>query len=142
MDKHTNGMPLLQDYDEIVSHIQSEVMISQATCVDDGQKTLRCTGLWDTGSTKSCIGKDIADRLGLKSAGKNIIATANGITRVDTYYVNMEMPNGAVVSDLIVSAADLSGDIGVLIGMDVIGQGDFHIDNGGGRTTFSFQMRT
>ena len=134
-------VPLLQDYDEIVTYIESEIRLAREGIEGKSFSDKNYTGLWDTGSTKSCISLDVVEELGLEPFGKSIIATANGDVSVYTYTIGIELPNGAVISDLLVSASNLSGNEDVLIGMDVIQRGDFHIDNSSGRTNFSFEIR-
>jgi hypothetical protein len=55
------------------------------------------------------------------------------------YEVNIELDNGMQFNDLLVNAAQLP-NVHVLIGMDVIAQGDLAITNGNRHTTFSFQL--
>lgn len=97
-------------------------------------------GLWDTGASNSSIDKRVAEYLGLESAGKVCLSTANGDIFVDSYFVNIGLPNGVIVENLFVSESDLGDEIDVLIGMDVISKGDFSITNFNGKTTFSFRI--
>lgn len=138
MHKGKVSIPLLQDYDEVVDHIDTEIKLASAESTENAFLDKEYIGLWDSGSTKSCIKNGIEKELGLKPAGKNLISTANGEVSVNTYYISIELPNGEVIPDLVVSSANITGDIDVLIGMDVIMRGDFRIDNSGGRTNFSF----
>ena len=96
-------------------------------------------GLWDTGASKSSINKKIVDDLGLIPVGNINISTANGVTTVNSYFVDIGLPNHVMIPDVLVSCADLGDDIDVLIGMDVIKYGDFSITNTNGKTTFSFR---
>ena len=98
------------------------------------------SAIWDTGATKSCITKRIVDDLKLIPVGRTTIGTANGLTIADTYFVNIGLPNGIIVPNVLVSCADLGKDIDVLIGMDIITLGDFSITNLNGRTSFSFRI--
>lgn len=97
-------------------------------------------GLWDTGASKSSIDKRVADELGLIPVGKGTISTANGVVAVNTYFVNLTLPNHVTVNDVLVTGADLGTDIDVLIGMDIIRHGDFSITNTNSATTFSFRI--
>jgi hypothetical protein len=58
---------------------------------------------------------------------------------VNTYFVDLGLPNGVTIRDVLVSCADLGDDIDVLIGMDIIRHGDFAITNVNNHTTFSFR---
>ena len=96
-------------------------------------------GLWDTGASKSTITKRIVDDLGLIPIGNANISTANGVVAVNTYLVDIGLPNRVVIPNIVVSCADLGDDIDVLIGMDIICNGDFSITNVNDKTTFSFR---
>lgn len=97
-------------------------------------------GLWDTGASRSTITQRIVDYFGLIPIGNTNISTANGITVAKTYYIDMGLPNGVLVRDVLVSCADLGPDLDVLIGMDIIKHGDFAITNKNKKTTFSFRI--
>lgn len=96
-------------------------------------------GLWDTGASKSSITQRIVDDLQLIPVGSTNISTANGIVTVNTYFVDIWLPNHVTVKNVLVSCADLGDDIDVLIGMDIIRHGDFAITNTDKSTTFSFR---
>lgn len=97
-------------------------------------------GLWDTGASKSSINKKIVDDLSLIPISQTNISTANGIVVANTYLVNIGLPNGVTVKNVLVSCCNLGDDIDVLIGMDIIKHGDFSITNVNGKTTFSFRV--
>ena len=98
------------------------------------------SGLWDTGASMSSITQRIADELSLIPVGKTNISTANGIVAVNTYFVDIGLPNGVTVQNVLVSCSDLGDDVDLLIGMDVIRHGDFSITNVNNKTTFSFRV--
>ena len=97
-------------------------------------------GLWDTGASKSSIDKRVVNELNLIPVGKGTISTANGVVLVNTYFIDLTLPNHVTVQNVLVSGADLGSDIDVLIGMDIIRHGDFSITNTNGSTTFSFRI--
>lgn len=96
-------------------------------------------GLWDTGASRSSITQRIVNDLNLIPVGDTNISMANGIVTVNTYFVDLGLPNGVTVENVLVSCADLGEDIDVLIGMDIIRHGDFSITNVNYKTTFSFR---
>ena len=96
--------------------------------------------IWDTGASKSCISPKIVEYLHLIPVGKASISTANGLTDTNTYFINVGLPNGVMIPDVLVSCANLGDSLDVLIGMDIINYGDFSITNFNGRTTFSFRI--
>lgn len=95
------------------------------------------SALWDTGATGSCISKRVIDELGLKPI--NIVKThhAGGISYANLYLINIWLPNGVMVGNIKVTEAQLvDGDsdpdderMQVLIGMDIIGNGDLAVTN-------------
>ena len=63
----------------------------------------------------------------------------HGSSESETYLVNITLPNQVVFSGVRVTKGDFSG-ADVLIGMDIISQGDFAVTNLGGVTKFSFRI--
>ena len=96
-------------------------------------------GLWDTGATGSAITQQIVDQLGLSATGRTNVRGVSGEDRVNTYLINLFLPNHVMLPGIRVTQGTLHG-FDVLIGMDVISHGDFAITNRGGRTVFSFRM--
>lgn len=101
--------------------------------------SIECDAVWDTGATGSCISKKIAAELALKATGMCEASTAGGVCTVNTYLINIHLPNGVTFQDVVVTDADM-GNTEMLIGMDIISQGDFAITNYNGNTTFTFQI--
>ncbi|MCL2260906.1 MAG: SEC-C metal-binding domain-containing protein [Fibromonadales bacterium] len=95
--------------------------------------------LWDTGATGSVISENVVNALGLKSTGKQKVYHANGESYVDTYSINIILPNDVGFKALRVTKGILNG-MDVLIGMDIISSGDFAVTTSMGRTKFSFQI--
>ncbi len=96
-------------------------------------------GLWDTGASSTVITAKAARECGLKPIAVTNVETAGGTQQSKVYLVSIGLPNGVGISSLRVVEGILNGDFEVLIGMDVIGEGDFAITNKGGRTVFSYQ---
>ncbi|MDD5712507.1 MAG: SEC-C metal-binding domain-containing protein [Smithellaceae bacterium] len=96
-------------------------------------------GLWDTGATNTVITEKVVQECALEPIGKVKVETASGTDIVDMFLVNVELPNKVGVHHLLVSKGKVKG-ADVLIGMDIINQGDLAISNFKGKTTFSFRM--
>ena len=62
----------------------------------------------------------------------------HGVATTDTFLVNLFLPNKVIFSGVRVTKGDI-GDADILIGMDIISQGDFAVTNEGGITKFSFR---
>lgn len=95
--------------------------------------------LWDTGATGTVITRKVVDELGLTPIGLTNSYNANGQCVVNTYLINIGLPNGVGIHTLRVTEGILNG-FDVLIGMDVISRGDFAVTCKNGKTVFSFQM--
>ncbi len=93
---------------------------------------------WDTGATHSAISGRVVQELGLQPIGRTKVHTAAGQTDTETYVVNFSLPNKVGIALAIVTKCDLAG-CDVLIGMDVIGMGDFAVSNFDGETVFTFR---
>ena len=99
----------------------------------------RVNAVWDTGATGSVINKGVISALGLRPIDKQKIYTANGERIAEVYLVNIHLANGVIFSGLRVSDGDIIGS-SILIGMDIIGRGDFAVTNHQGKTCMSFQV--
>ncbi len=98
-----------------------------------------CVAVWDTGATGTVITKSVAESLGLKPIGVTEVFHAQGKSLTNEYLVNVALPNGVVIGGVRVTEGVLA-ECEVLIGMDVIGMGDFAVtnSNANGGTTLSF----
>lgn len=94
--------------------------------------------LYDTGATHSAISPRVVEALGLASIGTATVGTAKGSHETTTHLVNIGLPNKVMFQMVRVTMAELDTKIDVLIGMDILGEGDFAITNFQGKTMFSF----
>lgn len=95
--------------------------------------------LWDTGASITTISEKIAHSLGLVPIGFENVAHAQGVGKAKVYKVNILLPNGIEFHSLRVLEGNLTG-FDVLIGMDIITNGDFAITHSDGKTTFTFRI--
>lgn len=103
--------------------------------------------IWDTGATNSVITKRIVDDLQLKPIGVTEMHHAGGVSTANTYLVHIILPDRVIIGRVRVSEANLTNASNVqgvqpqiLIGMDIIGMGDFAVTNAEGKTTLSFRI--
>ncbi len=104
--------------------------------------------IWDTGATHSAITERVVSDLGLKPTGLAEVRHADGKSSVNTYLIGIALPNGLAFSQVRVSQVNLIPDDNqkdedqpqLLIGMDIIGMGDFAVTNFNGNTLLSFQI--
>ena len=97
--------------------------------------------LWDTGATGSVVTKATASALGLPTVGTAKVFHAGGADIANRYMVNFFLPNNVQIVGLLVSdCSDIAGGWGAIIGMDVIGMGDFSITHQDNKTCMSFRI--
>ena len=94
--------------------------------------------IWDTGATNSVITQKVVDTCGLKPVGMAKVDTADSESTCEVYLVNVGLPNGVGFTYIRATKMKLKGS-DMLIGMDIIGHGDFAITNLDGKTTFTFR---
>lgn len=135
-------------YDGRAKVLQSKAHIAQAfdpqsitvPLSPENQCAIEFNAIWDTGATGSVITQRVVQSCGLKPIGMAIVHTAKGQSRSNVYFVSVFLPNKVVLPQLRVTEGGLPGDADVLIGMDIIGQGDFAVTNKDGKTVFSFRI--
>jgi hypothetical protein len=94
---------------------------------------------WDTGATCSAITERVVQKLCLQPVSRAMISTPSGKRDCNQYYVNVCLPNRVRVQNVLVTEG-LMVSCDILIGMDIIGLGDFAVSNFNGETSFSFRM--
>lgn len=113
---------------------------SETLTPDDNRFQWR-KALWDTGATQSCISDRLANDLALELVGFVEIGSAVGIHSVPIYYANLALPNRLVFHDIeLVQFTYTGDDCDLIIGMDIMTQGDLALTNFEGRTFFSFRI--
>ena len=95
--------------------------------------------IWDTGASASVISKNVVLACNLQPTGMLKVYTASGESLVNSYLVSFMLPNKVGFQSVKVSEGKLNGTE-VLIGMDIICQGDFAVSNSKGKTVFTFRM--
>ena len=103
-------------------------------------KTFEYSALWDTGATNSLITQKVVSECALSPIGIVNIFTPSGENKANSYFVSIWLPNRVCFLQVRVSEGFLAGDIDLLIGMDIMNQGDFVVNNLKGITTFSFRV--
>jgi hypothetical protein len=94
--------------------------------------------IWDTGATQSVIDNDLKINLNFIPISSKLVFGVNRKQYVDIVAASIKLPNGFVIKNKRFYVCNLPPGIDMLIGMDIIQLGDFHISNKGGKTQFSF----
>ena len=129
-----------QDYiDEIIT--DCIVYRADAGLLADSAKILHkpCKALWDTGATTTMITKNVVDALNLRPVTYATVYHAGGNSTEPCYNTYIHLPNNVLIGPIQVVEGMLEG-VDVLIGMDIIGEGDFFITNNDEHTEFSFTI--
>ena len=96
------------------------------------------TALYDTGATHSAISPRVVAALGLSSVGVVNVNVGGGTLQASNHIVHIGLPNRVMFQMVMVTSMELNGGFDVLIGMDILGLGDFAVTHQNGNTTFSF----
>lgn len=118
----------------------SKVKVSANKELFKESKEEEFNAIWDTGATDTAISSKVVEQCGLIPTGKATINTANGERDVNTYIVDIELPNRVRIPAVAVTEFTAVEGSDLLIGMDVIGLGDLAISNYEGKTCFSFRI--
>jgi hypothetical protein len=112
----------------------------EPSLVDESQRPPACkvTAIWDTGATGSVVTQSVVDRCGLKQVGLKKVSGVHSEEISPVYLVNIELPNVGF-RNISVTLGRLPKGTDLLIGMDIIAQGDLAITNHGGITVFTFR---
>jgi predicted aspartyl protease len=94
--------------------------------------------IWDTGASQTVITHRLMTKLNLVPIETKLVYGINSKQTVDVVAISIKLPNSLLIPDVRVFVCDIPSPIDMLIGMDIIQQGDFHISNTGSRTLFSF----
>lgn len=94
--------------------------------------------LWDTGATRTVITKEVVDSLGLKPVSVGTAKTPQGQYDAYLYYIDLYLPNMVRFPKLLVMEGKPAG-CDILVGMDVIGSGDFAVSNYEKNTVFTYR---
>ncbi|GHS93434.1 hypothetical protein AGMMS50276_03910 [Synergistales bacterium] len=133
-------------HSRLAKQLRSEVHISNSFAqlnlsnpASSGGKAY--TAIWDTGATVTCITQKVVDDLGLVGLGKCKNITAGGAIETTRHLIDLWLPNKVVILKCDVTKVELYAlKADVLIGMDVISQGDFTITNYQGKTVMTFRI--
>lgn len=122
------------DYGRHVSSIETPVKVSGP---QGGRIVNAC---WDTGSTHTTITNRLAEELGMVSQGTLHGYSVGSAMSYRKYKAKVDLGNGIFFTGVILGTDSISAgqNIGLLIGMDIISNGDMIVENRKGKTLFSF----
>jgi len=94
--------------------------------------------LYDTGATHSTISPKVVQDLNLSSIRATSVGVGGGFITTTSHLVNISLPSKVMCSMMQVAMVHVPSGEDVIIGMDILGAGDFAVTNYGGNTVFSF----
>lgn len=124
-----------QEFNKIATVIISYIKIS---C--NGKQTYT-NAMWDTGASRSAVSSELLNSLGASPHDARYMQTPAGIRPAGMYSVDIAMSNEVHFENVDVAEADMTGlSFQAIIGMDIISQGNFLVDNSNGHTVMIFEV--
>lgn len=141
---HNRPLAFTIDYPNKVSELRTQVKLGLAFDITKSAPPpfSNFNAIWDTGASKSVISPQVVQSLGLKPSGKATVVGAHGSQAVFVYHLAVILPNEVGFPALSVTeCAGIVGSCDMLIGMDIIGRGDFAVTRGSnGGTSMSYSL--
>lgn len=132
--------PVLMFFD--ISKTKEEVIKNTTSLQIDNNN--RFTALWDTGAGCSCVKPSVLEKLKIKPehiiSYRNITGVNSKTQQKPIYRINLILPNNVMFPQWKFTESDIASQADILIGMDIISQGNFIIDNSNNSTKFAFSM--
>lgn len=130
------GKAFTTTIDERAAKLVNEVEVS-----DGDGAARRYSAQWDTGAQRTCISQKVVCELSLVQFGCIRLTSPAGEECVPTYKVELLLPNNVAIVNYEVPLAHFdAADVDVLVGLDVITNGEFAVGCDGERTQFTFRV--
>jgi predicted aspartyl protease len=145
MSKHIEYRAFITVYEGLTSEISTPVRLEPLITSDKNLlgTQIEIEALWDTGATMTCIKPSLWNKLKLRQSElveSIIMSGIGGDVEADGTLVSIWLTPNFVIALCPAYIADFPGGEELLIGMDIIGMGDFAICNADGKTSFSFAI--
>ncbi len=126
---------LNREFDSLVNVIQTDsiIMPSIDEITKSGQLkyTQVSSMVWDTGATNTLISSQVVDALELVPLEESLVEGVGGIVKSLVYEISLYLANDIVFKNVKALCSDI-GDYDLVVGMDIIAQGDFVVSNNQG----------
>ena len=125
-----------------VYQLISDIIIAKPRIDEIKQPAKEIKAIWDTGATTTAVTEELALSLGLHAVGTRNVLGVHGSADVNEYVVDIVLPNQVLIPKVLVTGLKgFVSDCDALIGMDLIGEGDFTVSRGpNGNTTMSYVL--
>ncbi len=131
-------------YPEIIREISTDVWIAQPFETDyhpEPESFKKYRAIWDTGATGCVVSQKVLDELQLPWIGKKwVIGVTGEAEERDEYLMGIRLPNSLFRGDIDVIIGNTGQFTDVLIGMNIIADGDFALTHQNGKSKFTFQI--
>ncbi len=94
--------------------------------------------VWDTGATNTLVSSQVVEALGLVPVEQSLVEGVGGIVASSVYRISVYLADNIVFKNVKALCSDI-GDYDLVVGMDIIAQGDFAVSHNKGQVCFSFR---
>jgi predicted aspartyl protease len=132
----------ISSYDGIARELHNRVRVALPVQAGDPPPVNlpEFDALWDTGATSTVITPKVVSAIGVKPINVVTAHTAGGAVQQNVHLISLYLPSNVAFPVLRVSESPSLVGCDILIGMDVIANGDFAVTNFQGKTRFTFRM--
>lgn len=130
-------------FDGIALALQTNIGVtlgSNLTSEGEKREIKNFVGVWDTGATHTAISQKVIEQCNLQPLSKTKTSTAAGIMECNVYLIDLLLPNSVIIQNVQATSMNMESSVDILVGMNVIANGDFSITNLNGKTKFSFRL--
>ena len=132
---------IVYEYDDIseLHELSAKCLVTGPICLyPEGQKPtsdeILMKAVWDTGSERTLVSKDILETLELEPIGMGIeLHSITGAYKSDMYIIDLYLTEDVAIRNLIVGELPNNTNYSILIGIDAILRTDFSIEPKGNK---------
>lgn len=127
-----SAVAIRQRYPLSIREIVTEISLYYLPKGETEKKEIRVKALWDTGAQCTVIHHSLEKTLNLDIIGNQNITGVDGIPSLERQYVvDISFHKDMIIPDVkVTSSGFVNGTFNMIIGMDIIGSGDFFIGSG------------
>lgn len=140
MLKVPEGCSWFNTYSQKTNILNSTIRIAKYSQKWNESDFIEIRAIWDTGASSSAISENIVSKLNLHPINLIKVDTANGLHETTTHSITAALPNNMIIPGMTVTKARLGDDLDMLIGMDIIGCGDFIVSTNQEMLSFGFKV--
>lgn len=124
---------------EYAGKVNSLLFHCKASLPQNESKKINILAVWDTGAMMCMISKHLAEKLQVVKCGKRGFGSVNGPCILDICLVNLYLYDGSIIT-VLAGIQDEDERQDFIIGMSVIGMGNFTIECSEEETKMTFEL--